>query len=133
MHVLNSQTRRQFNVKLRLPAIVACIAFAWFAVNGSVSRLISYVKGDTASDVKQWFGDLVVRGMARASNTCMGCCFKKILVFAFVDSVCVVGGWLTSSDFDFRCGRAMVRVTHSARAGSLALCFYCAGARVFGF
>jgi hypothetical protein len=49
MNALSSQTHRQFNVKFRLPVIIACIAFAWFALSGSVSRLISYVKGDTAS------------------------------------------------------------------------------------
>lgn len=49
MYALNSQTSHELNFKVRFPVIIACIAFAWFAVNGSVSRLISYVKGDTAS------------------------------------------------------------------------------------
>jgi hypothetical protein len=49
VNVLNSNTHRKFNFKFRLPAFIACIAFAWFALSGSVSRLITYAKGDTAS------------------------------------------------------------------------------------
>jgi hypothetical protein len=49
MHALTSQTHRQFNLNFRLPAFIACIALAWFALSGSVSRLITYAKGDTVS------------------------------------------------------------------------------------
>lgn len=49
MYALTSQTHRQFNLKFRLPALLACVAFAWFALSGSVSRLITYAKGDTVS------------------------------------------------------------------------------------
>jgi hypothetical protein len=49
MYAIKSKTSRQFDLKFRIPAFVACIAFAWFALSGSVTRLVSYVKGDTVS------------------------------------------------------------------------------------
>ena len=48
MFVSKSYGRRQFSLKFRLPAFVACVVFAWFALSGSINRFISYAKGDTA-------------------------------------------------------------------------------------
>jgi hypothetical protein len=47
MHALSGQNHRQFNLRFRLPVFIACIAFTWFALGGSVSRLITFAKGET--------------------------------------------------------------------------------------
>ena len=49
MFTINSMPSQRLSRQFHLSVYIACIAFAWFALSGSVSRLISYVKGDTVS------------------------------------------------------------------------------------